>query len=108
MSYTLSSLDEALEMPSDSECSVALKVIEMGDIITYTNQQQQQRSYYVMKAADTKQVTAIRNYQIRNRAVMDAGKTYAFLRLLRKTGDETFWTTKKQVMKHFGPPKTLT
>ena len=81
-------------MEPNSECSVALKVIEIGDTITYKNQQGQERSYYVMKVADEVQVTAIRNYQVRSKTLVNAGKTYAFLNITRKVGDESFWTTK--------------
>ena len=94
MSFTLTSLNEALAMEPNSECSVALKVIEIGDTITYKNQQGQERSYYVMKVADEVQVTAIRNYQVRSKTLVNAGKTYAFLNIIRKVGDESFWTTK--------------
>ena len=47
-----------------------------------------------MKCASENGVTAIRNYQVRNKTLIDAGKTYAFLNVIRKTGDESFWTTK--------------
>ena len=66
MSFTLTSLNEAFAMEPNSECSVALKVIEIGDTITFKNQQGQERSYYVMKVTDEVQVTAIRNYQVRS------------------------------------------
>ena len=86
MSFTLTSLNEAFAMEPNSECSVALKVIEIGDTITYKNQQGQERSYYVMKVADEVHVTAIRNYQVRSKTLVNAGKTYSFLNIIRLVG----------------------
>ena len=94
MSFQLSSIEDALKVQPDQECSIAVKILEMGDVITYHNSQKQERKYFIIKAADNKDVINIRNYQVRNRVTLNAGVSYAFLGLLRKMGDECFWTTK--------------
>ena len=79
MTFQLSSVEEALNLASEQECSVAMKVLEIGDIITYQNAQKRERKYFLIKAADETTMVTVRNYQIKSRASLEAGRTYAFI-----------------------------
>ena len=60
----LSSIEDALKVQPDQECSIVVKILEMGDVIMYHNAQKQERKYFIIKVADNKDVVNIRNLLI--------------------------------------------
>ena len=50
-------------------------------------------SNFLIKAADETTMVTVRNYQIKTKPSLEAGIICAFIHVLRKFGDEVFWTT---------------
>lgn len=90
-SFQVTSVKEALKLPQDAKMTMAVQVLQVESVQSYTNAQDTKQSYFPCLVGDSSDCAWLRVYQVPKITQFSTGTSLLLRGVLRKSGAQPFW-----------------
>ena len=89
--FQISNPETALQVQSDHTVNLAVRILKVENVQSYTKKDSTTKSFFPCQIADSTGSAWIRVYQVYKQTTFAPGSHLLLRNVIKKTGEHTFW-----------------